>query len=82
MTTEGRAPREQTTPLYVIRKGRDAEAAWLKAHGFDGLACMVMDCGCWRDDLYPCGERGDKFACMAGHEAPDGVGIYRLRPPV
>lgn len=68
---------QKTTPLRVIRRGREAEEAWLRQHGFDGLACMVEPCGCFIGDLYPCGERGGKFDCMAGHVNPEGVGVYR-----
>ena len=63
----------KTTPLYVIRKGAEAEEAWLRAHGFDGIC--TTDCGCHIGDLYPCGSRGDKLTCIAGHEF--GGGIYR-----
>lgn len=70
----------KTTPLYVIRKGADAEEAWLKAHGFDGLACLVDECGCYIGDLYPCCERGNKFECVAGYASSDGSGVYREIP--
>lgn len=63
----------KTTPLYVIRDGADAEAAWLTAHGFDGICDPVGECGCFIGDLYPCGERGDKRTCVAGHESNGGI---------
>lgn len=62
------------TPLRVIRKGRDAEREWLEARGFDGLYTVGDECGCWRDDLYPCGERGEQTTCVPGHECDSGIG--------
>lgn len=29
---------------------------YLKAGGFDGLACAEFECGCFLDDLIPCGD--------------------------
>lgn len=62
-------------PLRAIRQGADAESAWLTKHGFDGLACLATECGCWVGDLIPCGERGDQDVCVPGHDR-DGVGVF------
>lgn len=57
---------------------RDGEAGWLRRRGFDGLWWNGPDaCGCWNDDLYPCGHRGD---CRPGVER-DG-GLYPVAPPL
>jgi len=64
----------KTTPLKVIRRGAEAEAEWLTKHGFDGLYTPNDECGCFVGDLYPCGERGDKFTCVAGCATGSGVG--------
>jgi hypothetical protein len=57
------------------KPGRN-EAAKLARHGFDGLfAPHVPDgCGCFNDDLYPCGERPPE--CRPGYAGPcsDGWG--------
>jgi len=69
----------RTTPFYIIRNGVEAEEAWLTAHGFDGLACMIEECGCFIGDLYPCGERGEKHVCVAGYANSEGTGVYRTK---
>lgn len=57
-------------------KRRERERDRLIARGFDGLYCPLpwMECGCWADDLYPCGERPRE--CRPGHASADGTGIY------
>jgi len=40
---------------------------YLKAGGFDGLANGDIECGCFLDDLMPCGETDGK--CCAGRKA-------------
>ena len=55
----------QTTPLRVIRKGREAERDWLTRRGFDGLY-FPGECACEADDLYPCGERHED--CEPGYK--------------
>ena len=62
-----------TTPMHIIRRGEKAEAVWLSDHGFAGLACLAEECGCWIGDLYPCGDRGDQYTCVAGYD--DGRAI-------
>lgn len=42
-------------------------AEYLKSGGFDGLANGDAECGCFLDDLAPCGEMGEQ--CMAGRKA-------------
>lgn len=64
----------KTTPLRVIRRGEAAERAWLEAHGFDGLYTPEHECGCYTDDLYPCGKRGNWLACVPGHMCSGGIG--------
>jgi hypothetical protein len=66
-------------PARVIRKGAEAEGAWLEAHGYDGLACVAEPCGCHIGDLHPCGERGDRAVCVPGYRNEDGVGIVTRR---
>jgi hypothetical protein len=48
----------------------------LIAKGFDGLyhPDPAMECGCYADDLYPCGDRPK--ACRPGHAVNDVTGIY------
>jgi hypothetical protein len=72
----------KTTPIRVIRLGRAAESEWLRAHGFDGLYTPNDDCGCFLGDLYPCGERGDRVACVPGHESDAGIHAPRRKSHV
>jgi len=57
---------------------REKERARLIARGYDGLyhPDPVMECGCFADDLYPCGERPKE--CRPGHAIEVGgvVGIF------
>ncbi len=51
---------------------REIVKAYLKEHGFDGLFCPHVSCGCPLNDLMPCGE--DCSDCLAGYSVtpPDG----------
>jgi len=69
----------KTTPIRVIRAGEKAKCVWLIKNGFHGLYTPNDNCGCWREDLYPCGERGDRLTCVPGHEFEDGTGIGPAR---
>jgi hypothetical protein len=57
---------------------RQRESEWLIAKGFDGLyhPDPWMECGCFADDLYPCGERPKE--CRPGRQMEVGgvVGIF------
>jgi hypothetical protein len=53
----------------------EKEADRLSARGFDGLYHPTEPCGCWLDDLRPCGE--ERTGCLGGHESGDGSGIYK-----
>jgi hypothetical protein len=55
---------------------KEKEAARLIRLGYDGLYHPTEPCGCWMNDLYPCGERPPE--CRPGHEAHgvNGFGIY------
>ena len=54
-------------------KGKDGEADWLRSRGFDGLyhPDPDMDCGCFNDDLRPCGELDTP--CRGGKAKDGGV---------
>lgn len=67
------------TPLRVIRRGQVVEHDWLASRGFDGLYTPDDACGCYLDDLYPCGERGIQTFCVPGHEIDGGIGPARTR---
>ncbi len=48
----------------------------LKDNGLDGLYHPEEPCGCFLDDLIPCGENAD--LCIAGYKAPcAGIGECR-----
>jgi hypothetical protein len=45
---------------------------YLEREGYDGLANPDLECGCFLDDLFPCG--GDLCSvneCEAGHKVPN-----------
>jgi hypothetical protein len=55
----------------------DAVEVFLKLNGFDGLYNVAGECGCFLDDLEPCGEMCSN--CHAGHrvileDGAEGVG--------
>lgn len=51
---------------------KDMCAAWLKEHGFDGLVCCELECGCHLEDFMPC-EDPDLHECLPAYDAtPDG----------
>ena len=43
---------------------KEIVVAYLKTHGYDGLA--ADECGCALDDLMPCGQPGDD--CVTAHK--------------
>jgi len=52
-------------------------AAWLREHGYDGL--YTIACGCFLDDLIPCGEYCG--GCMPGMGYKDEEeGIWAVGP--
>jgi hypothetical protein len=53
----------RTTPVNV----REIVEQYLKAHGFDGLACQTESCGCQIGDLAPCCDGDNVLACMPGY---------------
>ncbi len=62
------------------KKGHVSESEWLRSHGFDGLyhPDLPDGCGCWNDDLRPCGEIATP--CRGGREIAYGNGIYKPEP--
>lgn len=50
--------------------------ATLKARGYDGLYHPEQPCGCYVDDLYPCGERPRECRPGVYRVGPNGPGIY------
>lgn len=55
-------------------KVKDIVTEYLKSGGFDGLANGFAECGCFLDDLAPCGQIGEN--CWAGRrEVVDGEEI-------
>lgn len=53
----GEASKSATADLHGI------VGAWLKYHGYDGLCCPDHECGCGRDDLFPC-ECPNTYECV------------------
>ena len=64
-----------------MKDKREQERESLTRRGFDGLyhPDPAMTCGCFADDLYPCGERPK--GCRPGRTNPDGVGVYGPAAP-
>ncbi len=53
----------------------------LRIHGYDGLYCPEVECGCFLADLMPCSSPSD--ACVPGYVAEDedeNVGIRPTKP--
>ena len=49
---------------------------WLREHGYDGLACPDLECGCGIDDLAPCltpVSDGLESHCQAAYRHADGM---------
>ncbi len=53
---------------------REIVKAYLEENGFDGL--YWEDCGCFLDDLIPCGDRCD--GCEAGHKIMGDDGDWMI----
>lgn len=60
----------------MSKRTRESERESLTSRGFDGLyhPDPAAQCGCYADDLYPCGERPKE--CRPGRAASDGSGVY------
>ena len=54
-----------------MTRKRRYTAAWLKAHGYDGLAGDA--CGCDVDDLYPCLDGYDEGTCKPAWRCEEPV---------
>ncbi len=51
---------------------------WLKENNYDGL--YTHDCGCFLDDLIPCGNEYSILNCMAGFKTKNSEGHPVIRP--
>lgn len=52
-----------TLDVHVITR------VFLKENGYDGLCNPDLECGCFKEDLFPCGFAGVE-SCRPGYRAP------------